>query len=393
MIDVESFFHSLKAGWVKKMVSKTNVFNVLGKYFLERFNLTVNQIFMANIRRIEKIEVFQKIPKFYREVIIAFNLCKDHIGIKDLRSHELYQQIIWLNDQFQHKEKYLMFKSWIQSNIIYVKQLYDDNGEFKTESSILNLLEDRTNWIAEYTTIKKVFKSKIDTKRDKVIVRYVNVKENVFLKHSDTYTDIYNVTSNMLYNILVAKKFVKPYQQNAWERFFGLGKGALNWKRVYEVKVKYFPDKKIAEFNYKLLLDKLPNGKRLMLWKKIRSDICLRCNEPEDTEHLLFKCPYAAIMWKRIENILKIQISWKRLILGFQETTQICIHIERLLGIILYLLFKNWVIIRNDGINPSNRNLILFIKSELALRQAQQQYMENKVVKYNLIEKLLLNLL
>ena len=137
-----------------------------------------------------------------------------------------------------------------------------------------------------------------------------------------------------------------------------------------------------------MLLDKLPNGKRLKLWKKADSDVCLRCSKSENTEHLLFSCPFVNRMWKIIEQILKINITWKRLVLGFHETTDSCINIETVLAIILYYTFKNWVILRNEGVNHTNMNILKFIKSELEFRHIQQQYMEVPTVKYNMLEKI-----
>ena len=38
---------------------------------------------------------------------------------------------IWCNTMFKRKGKCLMFSNWVKSNILYVKDLFDENGVFR----------------------------------------------------------------------------------------------------------------------------------------------------------------------------------------------------------------------------------------------------------------------
>ena len=56
-----------------------------------------------------------------------------------------------------HKEKTLFFTSWVKSNILYVKDLFTENG-FKTLEEIGVNIVNKRNWLCEYNIICKIFK-------------------------------------------------------------------------------------------------------------------------------------------------------------------------------------------------------------------------------------------
>jgi hypothetical protein len=47
----------------------------------------------------------------------------------------------------------LLFNNWINSDLIYVNDILDENGEI-SHNFILNRLNNKPNWITEFTTMK-----------------------------------------------------------------------------------------------------------------------------------------------------------------------------------------------------------------------------------------------
>ena len=68
-------------------------------------------------------------------------------------------------------------------------------------------------------------------------------------------------------------------------------------------------DKKIAEFNYKVLHNILPCNVNLVRWKKAENKKCMFCKEDEDIPHLLFNCMYAQTIWKKLKNDCNFNVS------------------------------------------------------------------------------------
>ena len=94
-----------------------------------------------------------------------------------MNSHEFLSEPIWLNKRYLHKGKPIFISNWIKSGIFYVKDLYNENGQFIPEQNIIQKLSNKQNWISEYSLVKKI----ISRKRhdfDKKLARFINIKPN-----------------------------------------------------------------------------------------------------------------------------------------------------------------------------------------------------------------------
>ncbi len=49
----------------------------------------------------------------------------------------------------------IYIKSWVNSNILYVKELFDESGVFLNENIIVQILVRTDNWMIEYLIVKK----------------------------------------------------------------------------------------------------------------------------------------------------------------------------------------------------------------------------------------------
>ena len=90
-----------------------------------------------NIAKENQIPI--KLPKFYREVIFSWHSCGG--GLKAPQSEaEIRKQLIWGNKMIQTKGKTLFYKNWHESNINFIDDLLDDNGNLKSGTDIFRQL-------------------------------------------------------------------------------------------------------------------------------------------------------------------------------------------------------------------------------------------------------------
>ena len=73
------------------------------------------------------------------------------------------------------KSKSLHFKKWIKAGIIYVKDLVVEES-FINEENIIGKLENKRNWIMEYSQIKKYVCKNLNLENLNNY-QYVNVKK------------------------------------------------------------------------------------------------------------------------------------------------------------------------------------------------------------------------
>ena len=69
------------------------------------------------------------------------------------------------------------------------------------------------------------------------------------------------------------------------------------------------------------------------------------CGENETVEHILFECDRVKNIWKRVGEILKLDISWHHIVLGLDEINAKQINVTRnnIITIITYSIYALWV--------------------------------------------------
>ena len=116
---------------------------------------------------------------------------------------------------------------------------------------------------------------------------------------------IRSTKSNFYYSIFIDNKFQKSVQENKWNRIFNIKEGYI-WKNVYVSKIKNMYEKRIAEFNYKLLNDILNNNVYVSKWNKDVSPFCTFCNIEEDIKHVLYDCEIVKPIWEKLVPFLSL---------------------------------------------------------------------------------------
>ena len=69
---------------------------------------------------------------------------------------QLYKdELIWLNDKLLWKKKHILYKEWVNAELVYVRDILDENGQIKYEhisQSVIN----RSNFHVEINQIKSI---------------------------------------------------------------------------------------------------------------------------------------------------------------------------------------------------------------------------------------------
>ena len=149
--------------------------------------------------------------------------------------------------------------------------------------------------------------------------------------------------------MLTTKKFERPIFGTFWERKFEINIHKCEWKEIYKNKVFENVERKIAEFNYKLLFRLIPCNFWLHKDKLKDNKTCVVCGQVETLEHLYFDCARVKNIWSLISNKLKIQIKHKHIVLGYYcETNTLTTSLNNLISLVLYTIYKHWCIIDRE---------------------------------------------
>ena len=129
MVDVESQFFAVKATWITRMLKDDNKnWSLLFRHFLSKFavNDSVLQMSFDEKKLMPRLTI---VPRFYQEAILGF--CKSNYTGGISSKSDLYNQYICGNRLLTLNKKCLYSQSFIQSNILYIIDILDQEGKFR----------------------------------------------------------------------------------------------------------------------------------------------------------------------------------------------------------------------------------------------------------------------
>lgn len=296
IIDIESKFKALKAAWIPRLLSsKGTLFEIL-ESFMEKANLNLHYVLQFSETNLNALDRIGKLPLFYKQILSSFNECKQRCNFDNISPNDILKQPIWNNSNIKIKGEKLFFKNWVNSNILYLKDLIYDNGNIKTLQVLSTIMKRKSNWLCEYKTLLSVIKP-LCKKYNFTNVKYLNIKNEMKFHFA---TGVSCLNKNLIHKI-----FVKPCYQTKLSQEFAIPvKDSNLWKNMYTRKVKDIIDNKIAEFNYKMLHNIFCNNAYLSKWLRDKGDNCNICKTIENTKHLLFECKNVEHIWRTLGSFL-----------------------------------------------------------------------------------------
>ncbi len=352
MIDVESQFKALKAAWMARIMNAEECeWNFLAKEYFVRFGPN-NLLHKMKFKPENMLEQIKIIPPFYQQIIEGFMASKSN-EMPD-SDDVLNEEIIWGNECFtltkNRRKNSLLFANWISSGIIHVKDLKYKDGIID-QQYLTQKIRNKANFYVEFLSIQKVLKP------------YKHLmKENQPSEHIIQDNDVNDVKSRHFYTRLRDIKFHPP-DITKWNRLTGTADGQIR-NDVYMRQVKNIPEKKIAEFNYKVLNRILPCGQLVCKWDNTVSEKCTQCNVVEDISHLLFHCSIAKPIWRIIAEAFNIDICLSDIVFGVDNQYE-----NYVISLTAFSIYKYWIICQKRKTQRCTEGMKHLIESDLIFRQ------------------------
>jgi hypothetical protein len=339
--DIETFSKTLKLKWLKLINSNDNAnWKLIPKFFLNQYgkNLLVLKMNTDSFKSLPSVQY--NLPEFYIEILKHFVELNNIMNRPPKSFHEIRSQIIWGNRFIKHRGKTLLFQSWIDSELIYINDLLNENGEIKV-SVILDKLQNKHNWISELskltTSIPCTWKALLRSNQSKNTK--IKIQKNSSFGNN---IDINQHNNQSLKHIFIRQKFEKPYTHNYWENLFNY---KINWNSTYFNIHKVLVDNKIKQLKIKMIHNIIPTNEKLFIWKQSNSPLCKHCNDVETMEHFFLKCSYVQRLWEQIQTVLRCcniqkRISFQDIIIGYKVNFTEYNEINLFLSQVTYTIYK-----------------------------------------------------
>ena len=351
MINIKAFCHSLSASWIIRILEGNpdeDNWVQLPRFFLKMLDIE-GLNFKFNFDESVSFPDAQRIPLFYRQAFTYYN--KALVTDKDLFENTIMNQSLWGNKYVVNiangKKNVLFLRNWIRSGVRVVI------GDLRFKNGILD---------EQFAYQKIACKQNIHC--EIMLVKHALQPHQQILKQPITgiLTNIKRFRSKEFYDMFKLQ-IIASHESMRISNFLAAYCAADKEMQAFSTKVVQTKEKKLKEFNFKLLHGILPCNKNLFRWKIRPYDIYDVCQEIQTIEHLLYDCSYVKPLWNIVDLVYGTKVNFIQ-ILGLDElfnygcvTTLIC-----------FLIYKEWLLLSLENKKRNSVIALEYFKNEIKLR-------------------------
>jgi hypothetical protein len=370
MVNIDSYLESLKAAWVPRINTLVGKWSDIFHWQIKQLKLPREYIWKTSFKKVQSFPIINVLSPFYQEVILSFNRAKFIKPFNKLNKHEIFEQPIWGNEYFKVQNICLYYKGWMSENILYIKDLVNNNGVFKSDMDIYVSTKDKRNIYQELYVITNYVIKRVQH-IDASIAPFVKIRQYPYIIHDNKVHVIHQQKSKLFYNILSSKETARGNMESLYSREFNFENTQNIWSNVYQQKLKDVQVNKLSNFNFKVLHNIVPCGYVLSKWQRGVQEKCEICNEIETMKHMLYNCASVNSIWQIVSYALKCNISWKNIVCGFPkyEITNKIVCLNIIISIVSYAIFKENSNCKFNNLSFKEVNLKLKVKYNLIFYQ------------------------
>lgn len=322
-LDFVSLNNTFKVNWLRSLLSNPkSIWNFIPNFIFSKLGGLL--LLLRCNYNVEKLPI--QLSKYHKQMLLAWLLLFKH-------SFSPHSFLIWNNQNILYKNKSLFFSNWADKGIVYVKQLFNNDGNLLNYSEFLNayqfpvtpkefcvVMDAIPNGVL---TLFKGFHS-FDTSFEPVPVTETAVGKICFSASP--------INRNRKIRSLFQKSIVTvPYVIHYWRSYVK----NINWEKVWTLPNKFFISNKQREITYKLLHRCYPVKHKV---RTLGNTSCTFCDSDTETSiHLFWSCPFSTIFWKYFVRYIHSKITtaftfhFRDMLFGFPNQTSDKYYIINLL--------------------------------------------------------------
>ncbi len=305
MVNLRNFIKSKQVKSLYNVVnSDLDKWNAIGKYWLTSLDSKFDsEYFLCTCSNINGLNR-NKMSNYYENLLTSWVELQKLHGCNNTSRDELLSSNIMGNDKLKFKGKALFFGNFSKCGIKTVNDIWcEQNNTFATPLAIFNKLNDKRNWISQYSQIKAAFtpesvnllkNDNLNVTANKLPFKIVNTK---FMKEDKVMapTDVKLKHIQHFYDFPLA-----PNCEYKWEQHF---QTPISWELVWMSLNNNFASRKAKQLQWKLLHNIIYTEDLL---KKINmsNGTCHFCNETESLLHLFVNCNFVNEVWTDIFTLI-----------------------------------------------------------------------------------------
>ena len=382
MINIELQFLALKAAWIPRyLANKTTdaLWTVFPTLYFSKIAYN-DLILKMNAHDPKQICCLNILPKFYQEIVIAFN--KSKTSTKPTNRNEILDSLLWGNSHFsyqiQNKSHLLNILEWQKAGLFAIKDFKFVNGKLD-QTYILRKVGKRPNIFHEIKIVLLSLKPYLQIINNHDPVGTYPFTNIPYLENRNSLVDIKHLKSKYFYNALKDKiQEFRPKAEIHWVTVFS--NQEIDFQKCYMTRVKNIKDFKLAEFNFKFYHKILSCEYNLFKWKIQDNYQCLFCNTTSDSIHMLFDCKCVSSIWNSLYQSNYFKQNQQNLNFVFETFFSNNLSRPKIfaLSCLTYSIYAEWLNRKNNNIIRSERGIANFIYNSLYKRKTLYHYLQWK---------------
>ena len=271
--------------------------NIIGKYYLKSLDIKYGTEFFlcycSSVNGETETLRYKNIP-FYRRAL------EDWMEFRKLFNKEVNDISIFGNHYITHNNKPIFFKSFTNSKLLFIKDIFDyESNSIKNQSEIFNKLIDKRNWLAELYILGTAIKRFVETRATEI----ESANEHIRFRK----LELTNSKGMSLNGTLKLRQLIKPFNcktnllncEDKWNKTFrDYSNITLNnlWSIIYRSKASANAKQLQFKINHQIIFTE----HKLQLMR-LSDGLCTLCNtERETLNHLFYNCVNAKQVWDKI---------------------------------------------------------------------------------------------
>ena len=146
--NLETKLEAIKFKWIQKLMDNT-ISKPWKAYICEKMNEPINEFLIFNIQVKDLKHISDRFYKGLFETWAKLNY------VEPEKVEDILKQVIWNNSLLKITGKGIFYKSWVDKNIIYIRDLLDNTGKLASKN-YLEIKFNITIKILEYQSLKHV---------------------------------------------------------------------------------------------------------------------------------------------------------------------------------------------------------------------------------------------
>ena len=232
MIDIESFFESLKAAWVPRLLNSNGKWKDYFIMLLSKIGFNIDYILKTSFRTNDSFPVLNNLSPFYQSILLAFNKAKAVVPFDRLSVHEILQLPLWGCEYFKIRNTCLYLDGWINNNMFFVKDLINVDGSIKNDKELFECTTKRITMIKDAFIVKNYVIKRI-IRLDVTIGPFVNIRPLTHILYKKGYIELKACKSNIFYQMLVKKVRQRGNMESIYSNEFSFDNNFTIWKNIY----------------------------------------------------------------------------------------------------------------------------------------------------------------